>query len=54
MATRILKMTYGKGLYFRPEDEWIDLLDSLGLNVRVVRLHKGYLHPHILFVGEKP
>ncbi len=53
LAVRALRITYGEHFYFRPEAEWRQLLESLGLRVRAIRLDAGYLRPHILFIGEK-
>jgi SAM-dependent methyltransferase len=54
LAVRLLHITYGQRFYFRSEDDWQKLLQSFGLRVSALRLDEGYLHPHILFIGEKP
>lgn len=53
LAVRLLHITYGQNFYFRDKNEWITLLTELGLKVKTVRLDKGYIHPHILYIGEK-
>ena len=54
LTVRILKVTQGERFHFRPQAEWEELLTSLGLRVRALRLDRGYLHPHVLFIAEKP
>lgn len=39
--------------YFRGDASWRNILVDAGMTVHVVRLDSGYLHPHILFIGEK-
>jgi len=51
---RLLGITMGRRFYFRGEDEWTKLLSSQGFSTHMVRLDSGYLHPHVLYVGEKP
>ncbi len=53
LAVRLLGITFGGRFYFHNEHEWEELLQSLGLRVTIVRLDRGYLHPHVLIVGEK-
>jgi len=54
IAVRLLGITMGRRFYFRGEDEWTKLLSSQGFSTHMVRLDSGYLHPHVLYVGEKP
>jgi len=54
LAVRFLKITMGKRFYFRNQSEWETLLRRLGYLVETHRLDRGYLHPHVLFVGDKP
>jgi len=53
LAVRMLGLTLGRKFYFRTVEDWRVLLASLGLSVTIRRLDAGYLHPHVLFVGEK-
>lgn len=53
LAVRLLGITYGRQFYFRTQAEWEGLLCDLGLQVQTVRLDHGYIHPHVLFIGEK-
>lgn len=53
LAVRVLHITHGSKFYFRREREWLELLGDLGLAARAIPLHSGYLHPHVLFVGER-
>jgi ubiquinone/menaquinone biosynthesis C-methylase UbiE len=54
LAVRLLHITYGQQFYFRPDNDWRCLLERCGLRVETRRLDRGYPHPHILFLGEKP
>lgn len=54
LMVRVLRITYGHNFYFRSENAWQALLNGLGLEVETVLLHKGYLHPHVLFIARKP
>lgn len=53
LAVRVLHLSYGHSFYFRPEADWLSLLSSLGLRAHAVPLDAGYVHPHVLFIGEK-
>jgi SAM-dependent methyltransferase len=53
LAVRLLHITYGRQFYFRSDKDWESLLAKFGLRVKTVRLDRGYLHPHILFIGDK-
>ena len=53
LAVRLLNITMGARFYFRSIREWEALLREVGLKVQTVRIDQGYLHPHVLFVGEK-
>lgn len=53
LAVRVLHLSHGHSFYFRREAEWLTLLSSLGLRAHAVPLDAGYLHPHVLFIGEK-
>jgi len=50
---RVLHLSQGHTFYFRTEAQWLALLSSLGLRAHAVPLDAGYLHPHVLFIGEK-
>jgi ubiquinone/menaquinone biosynthesis C-methylase UbiE len=53
LAVRVLRITRGREFYFRSEQEWKDILDNLGLQASVIPLDAGYLHSHVLILGEK-
>lgn len=53
LAVRVLHLSQGHTFYFRTEAQWLALLSSLGLRAHAVPLDAGYLHPHVLFIGEK-
>jgi len=50
LAVRVLKITQGNRFYFRTNEGWAHLFNSLGLDVEIVRLDRGYPHSHVLFV----
>lgn len=54
VATKILRITAGSALSFRPIARLADRLRSLGLDVVTRRVDKGYLYPHALVVGRPP
>lgn len=53
LAVRLLNITMGARFYFRTTRGWEALLRELGLKVQTVRIDQGYLHPHVLLIGEK-
>lgn len=53
LSVKILRITYGAQFFFRPEAEWVGLLEACGLTVMTIRMDRGSLHPHVLFIGEK-
>jgi len=53
LAVRVLGLTRGCALHFRGSDEWVRLLESLGLEVRVVPLDRFRYHPHAAFVARR-
>lgn len=53
LSVRLLGITFGEQFYFRPEGDWVALLNGLGLRVEVIRLDRGVPYPHVLIVGEK-
>lgn len=54
LAVKLLGITLGSEILVRSEAECRLLLERAGLRVREVPLDAGYLHPHRLFIGEKP
>lgn len=54
LAVRALGITVGERLYVRREDQCVALLERAGLKVRCVPLHRNYVHPHCVYIGEKP
>jgi len=53
LAVRIIKITQGNRFYFRKIEDWLSLLNSLGLDSKAIRVDRGYIYPHVLFVGQK-
>jgi len=52
LAVRVLRITLGGSAFtFRPLAEWAALCQRLGFETRVVRLDRGYYHPHGVVVG---
>lgn len=54
LAVRLLGITVGDAVQVRTQDECRALLTGAGLRVTEVPLDRGYLHPHLLLIGEKP
>ncbi|MDX2161895.1 MAG: class I SAM-dependent methyltransferase [bacterium] len=54
LAVKVLRITLGGDFYFRPRAEWVRLLESYGLTVRVQPMDRGYYHPHVVFIAHKP
>jgi trans-aconitate methyltransferase len=53
LAVRAFGLTRGRALHFRGSDAWVRLLESLGLEVRVVPLDRFRYHPHAAFVARR-
>lgn len=53
LAGHVLGRRYGTKVYFRDEVSWERLLFDSGMRVHTLRLDSGYLHPHLLLIGEK-
>lgn len=49
-VTKIFRANLSTGLYFRNKGDLIRLLGKVGFDTEVVRLDKGYLYPHILYI----
>lgn len=54
LAVRLLGITVGDSVQVRTQEECRALLTEAGLRVTEVPLDRGYLHPHLLLIGEKP
>lgn len=52
-AVRVFKITTGETFTFPDESTVEKLLMDAGFEVKLIRLDKGYLHPHILYVCKK-
>ncbi|MBI4707226.1 MAG: class I SAM-dependent methyltransferase [Candidatus Omnitrophica bacterium] len=56
LSVKIFKVTSGssfrsnRSFYFKGQDELCEELAHIGFKVTAVRIDKGYLHPHILYV----
>jgi 2-polyprenyl-3-methyl-5-hydroxy-6-metoxy-1,4-benzoquinol methylase len=53
LAVRLFRITKGRRFYFRTEDKWTALLDSVGFRTEIRRLDRGYLHPQLLLIARK-
>jgi 2-polyprenyl-3-methyl-5-hydroxy-6-metoxy-1,4-benzoquinol methylase len=53
LAGRVLGRSYGAKIYYRDEASWERILTDAGMSFQAVRLDSGYLHPHLLFIGDK-
>lgn len=53
LATKVLRITHGDALNFPSAAELEVLMTSDGLETHVLRIDKGYVHPHCVVVGRK-
>jgi len=53
-AVKVLGITAGEALTFLPPGDLASAMAGGGLAVRERPLHRGYLHPHHLLVGQRP
>jgi len=59
LSVKIFKVTTGssfkndKQFYFKSSEELSNDLTKIGFRVEVVRVDKGYIHPHILYLCRK-
>jgi len=53
LAVRVLGITLGQRLYFRPPAAIVKDLTASGFSVDVEPIHRGYAHPHVLYVCRK-
>ncbi len=51
LAVRVLRITRGADFHFRTVASFVDLFRRHGFHVAVTPLHRGYVHPHCLFIG---
>ncbi len=56
LAVRVLRITLGgeSAFTFRPLVEWAALCRTVGFETQVMRLDRGYYHPHGVVVGIRP
>ena len=54
LAVKLLGITMGHRLYFRHRKEFSRILNKAGFGVRIERIDKGYIYPHIMFICKKP
>lgn|SRR3990167_1327830 len=54
ISVKLLRVTLGNGFYFNSEAELRKILEDTGFKVVIKYLHKGYFHPHILYLCQKP
>ncbi len=53
ISVKLLRITLGSKFYFSSESALKKILEETGFKVSVKYLHKGYLHPHILYLCQK-
>ncbi len=53
IVTKIFKRNLSTGMYFWNRSKFINFLEGIGFSVKPLKLDKGYLYPHILYVCEK-
>jgi len=56
LAVHVLRVTMSKGgaFTFRSLSEWDALCKTIGFETQVMRLDRGYYHPHGVVVGTRP
>ena len=53
-ATRVARVTAGATVEFLAPDDMVAVMAGAGLAVARHRVDRGYPHPHLLLVGERP
>lgn len=53
VAVKIIGLTLGEKFYFKSREEYLKILINLGFKVSPLRLDKGYLYPHIIYLCTK-
>jgi 2-polyprenyl-3-methyl-5-hydroxy-6-metoxy-1,4-benzoquinol methylase len=53
VATRVLRVTAGDALHWRPAARWAELIEGAGLTAAVHRVDRGYPYPHVLITGHR-
>lgn len=53
ISVKLAGITLGEKFYFRSEEEFTSLLKAAGFTVKVMKIDKGYLHSHILYICRK-
>lgn len=49
-VTKVCRRNLSTGLYFIKKNNLIKILEEIGFNIKSIRLDKGYLFPHILYL----
>jgi len=53
LSVKVFKITHGETFTFPPEETVKEFLNNAGFSAELIKLDKGYLRPHILFVCRK-
>lgn len=54
LATRVFRFTEGEALEIAPMADFASQLRDAGLDVEIVRVDRGYVHPHAMVIGHRP
>lgn len=50
---KIIGYTHGQSLYNQRKEDMVEMLKRQNLSVRIIKLDKGYLYPHIVYYCKK-
>ena len=53
IVIKVLRLSRYRGFYFGNRNEYLDILEKNGFIAEAFDLSKGYIYPHILYVGKK-
>lgn len=53
ISIKLFRLSYGKTLCFKAPEETAAFIRHLGFDVQLVKIDKGYPHPHLAFICKK-
>ncbi len=53
ISVKIIHRTIGSKFYFTKSSEYIKLFEKIGFSVQYLRVDKGYLYPHVVYILTK-
>ncbi len=54
LAVGVFGFTKGRGIFVRGAESWLRMLAEAGFKASMIRLDRGYPHPHVLYEAVKP